>query len=210
MISGGGGMSLLGEESGFRASLGLRLQQPGVAMEPRWASEGWGVPSTQLVGVVGILAVVSVQVVAKAESGSLVTLAGMPLASRSTSTEDVVSSDREEVLFQLGVTAQLLQAAIAAVMGMTTPIRLVHWPVGATDTAIAAIVIVLQGRLSRHSLNHHSKLDQVPASQGHQEAKASQGNGRFHPGGGRQGAWEPAAMGGSELGPLISRHLPIS
>jgi hypothetical protein len=40
----------------------------------------------------------------------------------SPTTEDVVSSDREEVLFQLGVTAQLLQAAIAAVMGMTTPV----------------------------------------------------------------------------------------
>lgn len=37
-------------------------------------------------------------------------------------TEDVVPSDREEVLFQLGVTAPLTQAAITAVMGMTTPV----------------------------------------------------------------------------------------
>lgn len=185
-------------------------EQPGVAMEPSRASAGWGGSCTQLVGVVGILAVVSAQVVAKAESGSLVTLTGLPLASRSTSTEDVVPSNREEVLFQLGVTAQLLQAAIAAVMGMTTPIGLVHRPVGATNATIAAIVIVLQCGLSGHSLNHHSKLDQVPASQGHQEAKESQGNGWFHPGGGRQVAWEPAAVGGSEQGPLISGHLPIS
>lgn len=71
-------MSLLGEESGFRASPDLRLQQSGVAMELSRAgpSAGWGGPSTQLVGVVGILALVSAQVVAKAESSSLVTLAG--------------------------------------------------------------------------------------------------------------------------------------
>lgn len=47
-----------------------------------------------------------------------------------------------------------------------SPISLVHWPVGAPYTTIAAIVIVLQRRLPRHSLDHHSELDQVPASQG--------------------------------------------
>lgn len=36
--------------------------------------------------------------------------------------EDGVPGDREEVLFQFGITAQLLQAAIAAVMGMTAPV----------------------------------------------------------------------------------------
>lgn len=48
-----------------------------------------------------------------------------------------------------------------------SPIGRVHRPVGATNATIAAIVIVLQCGLSGHSLNHHSKLDQVPASQGH-------------------------------------------
>lgn len=74
-----------GEESGLLASPGLGQQQPGMAMEPSRASARRGGPSAQLVGVVGILAVVSAQVVAEAKSRSLVTLTGLPLASRSTS-----------------------------------------------------------------------------------------------------------------------------
>lgn len=137
-------------------------------------------------------------------------------------TEDGVSANSEEVLFQLGLTAQFLHTSVATVMrvaapvgseltwrnwaglgwkqkrlghpqdseGMkvppgppsspaasppplpppprssSSPISLVHWPVGATYTTVAAVVIVLQRRLPRHSLDHHSKLDQVPASQG--------------------------------------------
>jgi hypothetical protein len=33
-----------------------------------------------------------------------------------------VPANREEILFQLGLTAQLLQAPIAAVMGMAAPV----------------------------------------------------------------------------------------
>lgn len=54
-------------------------------MERSRTSAGWGGPSAQFVGVVSILAVISAQVVAKAEGSSLVTLTGLPLASRSTS-----------------------------------------------------------------------------------------------------------------------------
>lgn len=57
----------------------------GLAMERSRTSAGWGGPSAQFVGVVSILAVISAQVVAKAEGSSLVTLTGLPLASRSTS-----------------------------------------------------------------------------------------------------------------------------
>lgn len=76
---------IAGEVSGLLASPGLGRQQPGVAMEPCRASARRGGPGAQLFAVVGILAVVSTQVVAEAESGSLVTLTGLPLASRSTS-----------------------------------------------------------------------------------------------------------------------------
>lgn len=51
----------------------------------RGTSAGWGGPGAQLVGVVGILAVIRAQVVAEAECGPFVTFAGLPLASRSTS-----------------------------------------------------------------------------------------------------------------------------
>lgn len=50
-----------------------------------------------------------------------------------------------------------------------SPVRLVHRPVGAADAAVAAVVVVLQRGLARHPLDHHPKLDQVPASQGHFE-----------------------------------------
>lgn len=55
------------------------------AVEVSRASAGWGGPSAQLTGVMGVLAVISAQVVAKAERGPLVTFTGLPLASGSTS-----------------------------------------------------------------------------------------------------------------------------
>lgn len=68
---------------------------------------------------------------------------------------------------QLSPPPQLLHPQGGPPAGPRSPVCLVHWPVGAANPTVAAIVIVLQCRLPRQPFNHHPKLDQVPTSQGH-------------------------------------------